>query len=207
MFRSEIINDIIRQIHAQTYLEIGISCGSNFAAIHCNQKVGVDPDSNARAATFHLTSDDFFALNCDTFDVIFIDGLHHWEQVRRDMENALSCLSHHGVIVCHDMNPTSELMQKVPMESFEWTGDCWKAWVELRSQRHDLCMFVVDTDYGCGIICRGSQTLVSLNGVKLEWSGLCQNRKEWLNLVSIEEFRQRLALLPQLPVLNVAQAR
>lgn len=132
MVRTELINRLAKLINASSYLEIGVSCGGNLAGIECLRKVGVDPDVNSKSATHHMTSDQFFSSNQENFDLIFVDGLHHCEQVQKDIFNALSCLSPGGLIVCHDMNPLNESMQKVPMETPEWTGDCWKAWVQIR---------------------------------------------------------------------------
>ncbi len=198
MVRTELINRLAQLIQAESYLEIGISCGSNFSAINCRKKLGVDPDVNAVSATRHQTSDEFFADNTESFDLIFIDGLHHSEQVQRDIEHALERLNPEGCIVCHDMNPLSEIMQKVPPESPEWTGDCWKAWVTIRTQRSDLNMFVVDTDYGCGIIRRGTQALLNTYGRPLDWPNLCQNRKDWLNLFTVADFKSWLSTQKQI---------
>jgi SAM-dependent methyltransferase len=112
------------------------------------RKTAVDPN---RPTTFQMTSDQFFAANKQAFDIIFIDGLHYANQVLRDIQNALRSLKTGGVVVCHDLNPQSEEMQKVPRTQMEWTGDCWRAWVQFRSQ----CpyeMYVLDCDYGVGII-------------------------------------------------------
>lgn len=189
MTRTEIINTLIRKRGYKSYLEIGVDYGFNFRAVEVENKVGVDPIPKIPDLVV-ATSDDFFALNIRTFDIIFVDGLHHADQVVRDIENALKFLNEGGTIVCHDMNPTTEQEQIVPQVQAEWTGDCWKAWVKLRSERSDLSMFVVATDYGCGVIQRGFQT--TLEGVgDLTWAAFCENRKSWLNLVSIEEFRRK----------------
>ena len=39
-----------------------------------------------------MSSDEFFLKNKDQFDIIFIDGLHVYEQVKRDIENSLIVL-------------------------------------------------------------------------------------------------------------------
>lgn len=67
------------------YLEIGCAGNALFDAVPLRHKTGVDP---ARGGTVRATSGDYFATNRDTFDVIFIDGLHEYPQVRRDAINA-----------------------------------------------------------------------------------------------------------------------
>jgi hypothetical protein len=192
MNRTEIIQALINKINGKRYLEIGMGPGLNFTSIVCEYKVCVDPTPTV-PVTFSLTSDDFFEQNKDIYDVIFIDGLHWSEQVYKDIINSLNVLNDGGYIICHDMNPHSEFIQRYPQPKIEseWTGDCWKAWVKLKTERDDLQMSVVDTDYGCGIISRGKQDKINLNG-DLTWDLLDSNRKELLNLISVDEFKNML---------------
>lgn len=189
MTRTTIINRIINRIGAKSYLEIGVrEPEGNFNKIICDKKVAVDPVPLS-PGIIPLTSDAFFAQNTDTYDVIFIDGLHVAEQVERDILNSLQVLTPGGYIVCHDMSPTTEIMQRVPIETTgAWTGDCWKAWINLRSSRGDLTMYVVDTDYGVGIITKGSQETLSLGNTPITYSNLEVNRIDWLNLITVEQF-------------------
>lgn len=194
MLRSKIINLLIEKINAKKYLEIGISDGNNFLSINCEYKVGVDPDLQS-PASFHGTSDEFFNKNTEKFDVIFIDGLHHADQVYKDITNSLQILNKNGYIICHDMNPEKEEHQTIPYNGGIWNGDCWKAFVKLRSEKTNLEMYVIDTDYGCGIICNGRQKILSVNYQDLTWDNFIINRKEWLNLISIEDFLNRLQII------------
>jgi hypothetical protein len=189
MNRSEIIQNLIDKVQGKNYLEIGMGPGLNFSEIKCENKTCVDPNPTV-PVTYKLTSDDFFLSNKEKFDVIFIDGLHWSEQVYKDIINSLNVLNDNGYIICHDMNPHSEFIQRYPqpMVESEWTGDCWKAWVKLKSERTDLNMAVVDTDYGCGVISKGKQKLIKINK-ELTWDDLNENRKELLNLISIQEFK------------------
>ena len=80
MKRTDIIQSLIDKVGAENYLEVGVSAGENFRDIKCKNKVGVDPEPST-PATIHIDSDSFFKDNKRTFDVIFIDGLHHADQV------------------------------------------------------------------------------------------------------------------------------
>lgn len=188
MHRWDIVNFLIRSNDYKSYLEIGVREGDSFKRVDCDKKVGVDP-TPGRYITYTMTSDEFFLYrNQEKYDIIFIDGLHESGQVHRDIDNALNCLSEGGSIVCHDMNPTDEDMQIIPRGDRKiWTGDSWKAWVMLRQNRDDLTMRVVDTDHGCGVIQRGDQKLLDVDE-KLTYKNLEANRKEWLNLISVDEF-------------------
>lgn len=186
MHRLEIIQSLINKTNAKKYLEIGIYQGHVFDNVICDYKVGVDPDKNS-SATLFMTSDEFFKTNNEKFDVIFIDGLHYSDQVYKDINNSLEILNDGGYIVCHDMLPPDENCQIVPPIQTTWTGDCWKAWVKLRSQRDDLNMSVVDTDYGCGVITRGSQQPITIDR-DLTWSNFVTNKNNWLNIISVQQF-------------------
>jgi hypothetical protein len=188
MYRTELIQILINKINATKYLEIGMGPGLNFKEIVCDYKICVDPYPTV-PVTHEMTSDDFFEQNKEDFDVIFIDGLHWSEQVYKDITNSLKILNENGYIICHDMNPHSEIIQRYPqfIPESEWTGDCWKSWVRLKKERIDLKMYVVDTDYGCGIIERGYQDLIVTNE-NLTWEYFDENREYLLNLISIEKF-------------------
>ena len=191
MNRTNIINYLGKEIEASTYLEIGVNDGQNFHLINCSSKFAVDPAPKA-VATHRLSSDAFFSSNDSTFDLIFVDGLHHHHQVYRDLVNSLNCLTPRGVIVCHDLNPPTKIVQEVPRRSAKgdgWTGDCWKAWVRLRAERPDLTMFTVDADWGCGILFFGSQQLIPLTSEDLTWKKFSRCRKRWLNLISPDDIK------------------
>ena len=186
MNRTDIINHLAKKIRAQSYLEIGVWNGVNFQNIAVPYKIGVDPDPES-PATLKLTSDDFFALNKQKFDLVFIDGLHHADQVEKDIINSLEILNEGGVIVCHDMNPAKEEHQVIPFNGAIWNGDCWKAFVKLRQTRDDLDMFTIDTDYGCAVIRRGKQTPLVIKE-RIDFKSFDKNRAAWLNLVSPQQF-------------------
>jgi hypothetical protein len=64
------------------------------------------------------------ASYCDTFDLIFIDGDHRYEGVKRDFENYRGLLSGRGVILFHDVDPDHVFKKSVG-------GDAWRFWQEL----------------------------------------------------------------------------
>ena len=156
IYRSDIINHLIHKFDYESYLEIGVDNGRNFSYIEAMTKVGVDPDPEASPRVTHrMTSDEFFGQNTDTFDIIFIDGLHEADQAYKDAIHALAILNKGGTIVMHDCSPPTRASQVAffPGKDIVWCGDVWRAWMKLR-QRDDLFMEVVNTDYGVGIIRR-----------------------------------------------------
>ena len=134
-------------INNARYLEIGCASNALFDAVMASNKIGVDPKSGG---THRMTSDAFFAANKERFDVIFIDGLHEYEQVRSDALNALNCLSDGGYIAFHDFLPQSWKDQHVPRVQSAWSGDCWKVGFEL-SKAEGIDFKIVGIDCGIGV--------------------------------------------------------
>ncbi|MCU0474203.1 MAG: class I SAM-dependent methyltransferase [Bacteroidales bacterium] len=181
-----LLNTLVEKFDYNSYLEIGQGkAENNFNRIKCKIRIGVDPEPSCNAA-YCLTSDDFFKLNKSTFDLIFVDGLHHKDQVYRDIINSLNCLNKNGTIVVHDCNPENEATQIVPQKEEIWTGDVWKAWVKLRSEKNDVEMFVLNTN-GCGIIRVGEQKTIIVPD-SLTYRYLSENRDYLLNLKSANDF-------------------
>jgi len=182
--RYDLINYYAQKYGYKKYLEIGVAEGRCFDKVQCPVKVGIDPEVNG-SNVYKMTSDEFFCQNEREFDIIFIDGLHLWEQVYTDIIDSLTILSKNGTIICHDMNPQREERQRREKITECWNGDCWKAWVYLRDVRDDLDMRVYNIDQGCGVIRRGEQKLLT-RSYPLEYEYLDKNRDEWLNLVKIQ---------------------
>jgi len=139
-----------------------------------------------------MTSDGFFDLirgHDIKYDIIFIDGLHHADQVDKDINNSLKHLMPNGYIILHDCNPFSFEGQKIPRETVVWNGDVWKSVVSLRLTRSDLEIRVVDTDMGVGIVKWGYMDVYT-NDDAMKWEYFDTHRKEIINLISVEEFKQ-----------------
>lgn len=184
-YRWEVINSLIKKFNYKTYLEIGVRFQENFSRIEIEDKVSVDPMHNP---TYKMTSDEFFKINKKTFDFIFLDGLHHSDQIEKDIINSLEVLNEGGKILCHDMNPkTKEGQEREMCKTGGWWGDVWKAWVKLKSKRKDLNMNVINADCGLGLIEKGEQEII-LCPEELEWSYWKDNSLKYL--ISIEEFQK-----------------
>ena len=194
MRRSEIINNLIREYGYTSYLEVGTeNPNNNFNLINIKHKVSVDPDPKGEI-TFLGTSDDYFDSIKDTdtmYDIIFIDGLHHDDQVDKDIENSLRHLNPNGTIVCHDCLPFNEKMQrKGYVFGEEWTGDVWRSIAKLRIDRDDLEIRTIDTDFGCGIIRRGENVKYNASHDELTYGYYSKNRNHLMNVISVDEFNR-----------------
>lgn len=200
--RADLINWLIVEHGYKSYLEIGIEDGGNFSQIRCPDKTGVDPSMACPEPTIkRCSSEEFFARNSRTFDLVFIDGLHHADVVYGDIQGALKALTPHGMIVCHDLNPSTEVMQWVPRVVKEWTGDCWKAWIRVRQERNDLFMAVADIDYGLGVIFPAATSKTSrLYPVpRPTWDDFQLQKADWLPLMSVDRLLKKLGSSAKAP--------
>jgi predicted O-methyltransferase YrrM len=157
--KEEVINKLIADNDYKSYLEIGVQFGESIKRIAVDVRHGVDPVNLLRNtaycdAFFAMKSDDFFRdkNGLDEYDIIFVDGLHHADQVLADIVNSIDRLSEGGAIVVHDLLPVDELEQTVPRRSQSWVGDCWKTWYLLLQGNYDMELTSYDFDHGVGVI-------------------------------------------------------
>ena len=146
--RFDVINNIIKIKKYKNYLEIGCFENENFDKIYIESKTGVDPVSGG---TVRDTSDNFFLKNQIFYDIIFIDGLHIYNQVRKDIANSLKFLKPNGIIILHDCLPLKIRDQMVPRSHEHWNGDTWKALVEIRTLEN-VDSYTILADNGLGVV-------------------------------------------------------
>jgi hypothetical protein len=158
------VNLLLSKKSNPVYLEIGCASNDLFDSVLAPKKVGVDPSAGG---TIRATSDEFFATNQSLFDVIFIDGLHTYQQVRRDVVNSLRCVKDGGWIAIHDMLPRNWIEHHVPIISRgDWCGDVWKVAFEL-AQTEGIDFKILKIDHGVGVL-RPLATNVILNDLTRE---------------------------------------
>ena len=146
-----------------SYLEIGVQNETVFKEIITSNKIGIDPFSGG---THKMTSDNFFAQNDKFFDLIFIDGLHEYDQCKNDLINSLKFLNPNGLIVFHDFVPKNYLENAIPRKSKTWTGDVWKLGVQL-TYSENCDFFVANFDHGIGILkVKDNFSLKNLKNIK-----------------------------------------
>ncbi len=190
--RTSIINHLINKYDLKSYLELGVRDGRNYNRINIKNKIGVDPyPVNEMSNIYKMTSDKFFEINKNKFDIIFIDGLHDEKQVDKDIVGSLNFLSDKGFIIMHDCNPPTEFHQRdkyeVNGEFPPWNGTVWRSFAKLRRKKLGLNLCCIDCDWGVGIIKKGNSEPFKLKG-KLNYNFLNKNRKDLLNLKSVNEF-------------------
>ena len=189
-FRWDLIEYLITKNGYSDYLEIGCDQNQLFSKIKIQNKVGVDPSCGGNV---RKTSDEFFNDNKKKFDLIFIDGLHTYNQVKKDILNSLKCLKNGGVILVHDCMPDCLSKQAVPRYRMIWNGDVWKAIVDLR-QRPDLEIFTCQIDQGIGVIKKEKNSSIleiQKPAIKLKFKDYYLNYKKFLRVISLEELKEK----------------
>jgi hypothetical protein len=205
--RKTILRELIPMLGAESYLELGLGNGEIFVSVECAGKVSVNPEAIRMPGaspspgsgaekdgektevpllhpTHRMSTDDFFETNRGEFDVIFIQGTHSSAQLERNLKSSLKALNPGGAVLCTNLFPP---VPPALEHAGRATDDGWKAWVKLRSERPDLCMFVVDAEAGIGVILTdspGSPQLQLPEQSQLDWLGFIKHRRTWLHLLS-----------------------
>lgn len=188
-YRWDLIEYLIKKNNYTNYLEIGCDQNQLFSKVVVKNKIGVDPVSGGN---IRKTSDVFFKSNKDKFDIVFIDGLHTYDQVKKDILNSINYLNENGIILVHDCMPDSLGKQAVPRYKMQWNGDVWKAIVDLR-QKEDLDIYTCEMDQGIGIITKkkNSSLLILDKPIhKIKFKDYFYNYKEYMRVISLTEFKK-----------------
>lgn len=151
----------------RTYLEVGTETGASLAHVNCDA-IAVDPQfqlqfsatgNRNRTFFFQMPSDAFFAsenaqaLLGRPVDLVFLDGMHRFEFLLRDLIGAEAVCHPRSLILLHDcvpLNPRMALRQWLPGDPAEtettgyWTGDVWKMLPTLKKYRPDLRVHILD---------------------------------------------------------------
>jgi hypothetical protein len=153
------IHEIQKITQAETYLEVGVADGDTFFGVDLPYKDAVDPAfgfdhhgrGDDRVRFFEMPSDRFFAshLPRPRYDIVFLDGLHTFEQTLRDFLATLP-LSHEKTVWLIDDTVPSDAYSALrdrqhcyrerakaagSLWDLKWHGDVYKVVYAI----HDLC--------------------------------------------------------------------
>lgn len=207
MERPQIVNDLIARRNYQTYLEIGVEYPENFfdkIAVLDDNKLGVDPaPKGLRKNILLTTSDDYFERHNGgkKFDVVYVDGLHTFEQTDKDIANALSVLNEGGVVVIDDAFPKDDGKVKGkwlarPLSEYKWPeawmGGAWKAvWKHFHESGFECA--TVDIEHGQAIIDTsrkrdGRKVKIKKFDASADFDYFEANVKNIIRPISVEEY-------------------
>ena len=153
-------------------------------------KIGVDP---FKGGTHKMSSDEFFENNKIFFDVIFIDGLHTFEQCKKDFVNCLKFLNDDGIILMHDMLPRNSFEEAVPRKSIIWNGDVWKLAVEITNSTKENFK-IAKIDRGVGIF-KFSKNFNLINMDKIKEKKFDDYYNEYFKILPIIDSEQAFDFL------------
>jgi hypothetical protein len=160
-----LLEQIHRRLLPRTYLEIGVHEGRSLRLVRPGTRaVGIDPEpllhDAGDATVYALASDDFFArhdlravLRGAPLDLVFIDGMHLFEFVLRDLINIGRYAVPTTTVLLHDCYPISAETATREHLTYLWTGDVWKIILCLKEYCADVDVCVVDAPpAGLGIV-------------------------------------------------------
>lgn len=177
--KHDIINEIIAKNDYKSYLEIGVANESNYNQIKCDFKVGIDPIAKEHDDILSVSSDGFFFQNMAKFDCIFIDGLHHSEQLEKDVINAYKFLNNKGRIILHDINPFTKEMTIIPRIQDQWTGDCFKVWAGIIDNTKLKTEYYKEK-YGIGVIVKSLAKPKEGMTSDISYEDFAENRQKYI---------------------------
>ena len=180
MNRPTLINKFINERNFESYLELGVYDKTTFNQINCINKKCVDFQ---HPADYRMSTDDFFVINKNKYDIIFIDANHTELYLSRDIKNSLKILNENGVIILHDVNPPDEFSQ---IDSNNRYQTAWKAFVKFRFSS-DFFTYSYATDCGLGVI-DTSQTIKifkrsDIDYLNLKWEDFEKHREHFLGFI------------------------
>ncbi|MGH7257118.1 MAG: class I SAM-dependent methyltransferase [Nitrospiraceae bacterium] len=144
------LKELAKVNNAKSYLEIGVADGKTFLHTDFDLKHAVDPKfrfdtrqhESKNCKFFETTSDDFFLYFANPevkYDVIFLDGLHTFEQTFRDFCSTQAHCHDRTIWLIDDVYP-SDAFSAIPSEALSrkfrklqrgsgkgpWHGDVFK---------------------------------------------------------------------------------
>lgn len=179
MAREDVVNAALSLFPKPNYLEIGVNTGKTFFAAMAHSKVAVDPvflfdieqakRQNPNAIFYSVESDPYFggiASDRDAFDVIYLDGMHTFEQTLRDFCNAVTFLKPDGIIIIDDVVPSSYhaaipdhetayyVRKELGVEDGMWMGDVYRLVLFIQSFFQQFQYATVTENHGQLVVWR-----------------------------------------------------
>lgn len=185
MLRSDVLQALLNRYARPGYLEIGVFHGETFHAVRADRKVAVDPQfrfaqpqpTPTGTAYHEVTSDEYFGRIIkeeEEFNVIYLDGLHTFEQTLRDLLNATGHLAPGGVIVVDDILPSTfyaavpdydvfdQLWRLTGQGDGSWMGDVFKLLFFVQSFLQPFSFATVADNHGQLVLWRSQRPADSI---------------------------------------------
>ncbi|OWK31278.1 class I SAM-dependent methyltransferase [Sphingomonas dokdonensis] len=217
MRRFKVVQALLDLYESPCYLEIGVQNGITFHQTHAARKVAVDPvfrfdvdaarqqPENANSDYHQIPSDEYFCSEGanEAFDVIFLDGLHTFDQTLRDFNNALGLLKPGGVILIDDTMPSTyaaslpdqglsaRVRRATEPDNRAWMGDVFRLVYFIRDYFPQYSYATLEDNHGQTIVWK-SQRISTSNPrsveaiARLEFADMIIHRRE-LNIAQLAD--------------------
>lgn len=206
------INHLARHLQAKSYLEVGVASGDTFFAVDIANKVAVDPKFRFDYRSYENESNHFFEISSDVyftkfsndekFDVIFLDGLHTFEQTFRDFCSSIMVAHDKTIWILDDTMPSDvfsswpKQMQAVNfrkqagLTGEQWHGDVFKVVFAIHDFFPMLSYVTINT--------AGNPQTVVWKKAREEFSPFCNNL-ESISRLSYFELLQNIKIMNMTP--------
>lgn len=183
--RVQVVQACLDLYDAPRYLEIGVFRATTFEPVKAAHKVAVDPsfqigvrerlEKQPDVEVHEVTSDEYFGTIASEqkFDVIYLDGLHTFEQTLRDLLNAITLIKDEGIIVVDDVYPNS-YFSSLPLQANaerlheasgsadrSWMGDVYKLTFFIDSFLQQFSYRMVSNNHGQLVVWRHRRASVT----------------------------------------------
>lgn len=198
-----------KNIKPTTYLEVGVATGKSLALVREGTiAIGVDPKvGSTEQLLFHslknephvfaLTSDELFrqqipirVFEDKPLDMVFLDGLHTFDQTLRDFINAEKLSHSDTVVFIHDCLPVAPISAERERQTNFWIGDVWKMIPCLKAARPDLEITTLKTPPSGLAVIRGLDRHSTI--LDRQYSSLVSH---YMDLPLPESMKERFELL------------
>ena len=154
-----LLEHVHERLQPRTYVEIGVDAGLSLRFARPGTTVlGIDPALADEVVAKHpdatliaSTSDDFFAthdldalLGDRPLDLAFVDGMHRFEFVLRDLANLQPHCHPDTIVLIHDCLPTDRACAARERTTVAWAGDVWRAAHALSTERPEIGFVTLD---------------------------------------------------------------
>lgn len=136
---TKFISNLAEWIKPNCYLELGLYDGLNFIEVSKMAKKSIGVDINdpkieipINGKIFLGKTDEFFSTNVESFDLVFIDADHSFEQSLKDFMNAKDFVVDDGFILLHDTYPLNERFLDQSL-----CGDSYKTALYIKNELSD----------------------------------------------------------------------
>jgi hypothetical protein len=198
--KEDIINYLINSFYYKSYLEIStVTSGFVYDKI-----INIEKHLFLYQTEYHeniniredITENITIIKNLtllEKYDIIFVDPYHTFEQSYDDICLAFKLLNDNGIIVIHDCYPKYKELAKKQYKYGPWCGETYKALINFNYKNNMVQTYVVDCDFGCGIILKNKSRLfpyllkdIIVDNIDYEYFIL--NTNKLLDIITVGEF-------------------